>query len=436
MIRFVLTVVFLALSQPAMAEIKITEVTSPGGIKAWLVEEHQIPFVALELRFRGGTSLDAEGKRGATTLMTSLLEEGAGTLDATGFAQAREALAAEIKFDADADGIAVSAQFLTENRGKGVDLLRLALTDPAFDQPSIDRVKGQIQSLIQSHDTSPDQIADESFARAIMGDHPYASSELGTAQSVAALTRDDLFAAKAAGMALDRVYVSAAGDITADELGALLDHLLGGLPAEGAPMPPRAMPVFSGQTSYVDFDSPQSVVRFGQAGLAADDPDFFAAYLLNQILGGGGFSARLMTEVREKRGLTYGIYASLVPMDLADLWQGSFSASTDKVAEAVKLVKEVWADVAANGVTETQLDAAKTYLTGAYPLRFDGNSTIAAILVGMQVMGYPSDYPATRNQRVEAVTLADVNRVARERLTPDALSFVVVGRPLTAASSP
>ncbi len=429
MIRVVFAALLALVAIPAAAEIKIQEVTSPGGLKAWLVEEHSIPFTALELRFRGGTSLDAPGKRGATALMASLLEEGAGSLDSQGFAERREELAASLKFDADADTIAVSARMLTSNRDQVVDLLRLALTEPAFDQPSIDRVRGQILSIIDANATSPDDIAGERMDALMFGDHPYGSSDMGTVDSVGALTRDDIFAAKAATLARDRLYVSAVGDITAEELGQLLDKLLSGLPESGAPMPARVEARFDGATTVKEFETPQSVVLFGQPGLRVADPDYFAAFVLNQIIGGGGFTARLMDEVREKRGLTYGISSALVSLDHAESWMGSFSSSNDKVAEAIAVVRDVWSKAADSGVTQAELDAAKTYLTGSYPLRFDGNDTIARILVGMQMEGFPIDYPANRNKKVEAVTLDQVNRVAKERLRPDLLTFMVVGQP-------
>jgi zinc protease len=361
--------------------------------------------------------------------MASLLEEGAGSLDSRGFAERREELAASLRFEADADAIAVSARMLTSNRGEVVDLLRLALTEPVFDQPSIDRVRGQILSIIAANATSPDDIARERMDARIFGDHPYGSSDMGTVDSVRGLTRDDILAAKAATMARDRLYISAVGDITAEELGQLLDRLLSGLPGEGAPMPARVEARFDGETTVEAFDTPQSVVIFGQPGLRVADPDYFAAFVLNQIIGGSGFTARLMDEVREKRGLTYGISSSLVSLDRAESWMGSFSSSNDKVAEAIAVVRNVWSEAAASGVTQAELDAAKTYLTGSYPLRFDGNDTIARILVGMQMEGFPIDYPANRNKKVEAVTLDQVNRVARERLRPDLLTFMVVGQP-------
>lgn len=420
---------------PAHAAVPIQELTSPGGIRAWLVEEHSLPFTALEIRFEGGTSLDASGKRGATLLMTSLLEEGAGKMTSQDFAAAREALAAELSFDANDDSVTVSAQMLTENRDQVVALLKSALTGPRFDQDAIDRVRAQIDSIIRQDETDPNAIVGRSFDHLAFGDHPYGSSKYGTLESLAGLTRDDVIAAKAATMSRDRISVAAVGDIDAATLGKMIDDLLGSLPAKGAELPPRATLGLTGGVTVTDYDSPQSVVTFGQAGIKRDDPDFFTAYVLNQILGGDGFSARLMDEVREKRGLTYGIGSYLVPMNLAETWQGSFSSANEKVAEAISVVREVWADVAANGVTAAELEAAKTYLTGSYPLRFDGNGRIAGILVGMMAEGLPASYVNDRNSYIEAVTLDDVKRVAKRLMTPDALRFVVVGKPVGLATT-
>lgn len=430
MIRLALAVMAaLALTGPARA-VTIQSVTSPGGITAWLVENHEIPFTALEIRFRGGASLDDPAKRGAVNLMTATLEEGAGDMDSQGFAEAAEALAAEFRFDVGDDALSVSARMLTENRDQAASLLRQALVAPRFDPAAVDRVRGQVLSIIASDAQDPNAIAGDTFAALAYGDHPYGASINGTAESVAALTPDDLRAAKARVMARDRLYVSAVGDITPSELGALLDTLLGALPATGAPMPPRADLRLTGGVTVVDFDSPQSVVLFGHAGIAMDDPDFFAAYIANHILGGGGFGSRLMDEVREKRGLTYGVASYIVPKDLSETWQGSVASANEKVAEAIAVIRAEWARMAKDGVTDNELEAAKTYLTGAYPLRFDGNGPIADILVGMQLSNLPIDYVNTRNARVEAVTGADVARVAARLLDAEALRFVVVGRPV------
>ena len=429
MIRFVLGLVVLVVALPARAETDIQEVVSPGGITAWLVEEHSIPFVALELRFRGGGTFDLPGKRGATNLMVGLLEEGTGDMDARDFAQATEELAAQFGYRAYDESIALSAKFLTENSEEAVALFRKSVVEPRFDQVSIDRVREQVLAGIRSDAKDPDRIASAKFDALAFGDHPYGSSMDGTAESVNGLTRDDIVAAHQGALALDRVYVSAVGDITADELGVLLDKLLMGLPETGAEFAGPAEFQLSGGQTVVDFATPQSVAIFGHEGITRDDPDFFAAFVLNTIMGGASFDNRLMEEVREKRGLTYGIGTYLISMDQAELYLGSVASANDRVAQAIDVVRDEWARMASEGPTVEELEAAQTYLTGAYPLRFSGNAEIADILVGMQIEGLGIDYIPGRNDQVLAVTLEDIKRVAARLMRPEDLHFVIVGQP-------
>jgi zinc protease len=428
--RYLLSaLVTLVLAVPAWAEVKIKEITTPAGISAWLVEDHSIPFTALELRFRGGTSLDTAEQGGAVNLMIGLLEEGAGDLDSRAFARAVEELATSFGYDASDDDVSVSARFLSENRDQAMDLLKTSLIAPRFDPVAIERVRQQVLSGLRSDANDPNDIAGAAFAQMAYGDHPYARQGKGSIETVSALTRDDLIAAHKAVFARDRLYVGAVGDITAEDLGVLIDGLLADLPETGAAIPEQADVQISGGVTVVDFETPQSVALFGHRGIERDHPDFFAAYVLNHILGGGGFESRLMTEVREKRGLTYGVYSYLVPKDLAALYLGRVASGNDRIAEAIDVIRAEWARMASGGVTEEELRNTQTYLTGAYPLRFDGNARIANIMVGMQMQGLPIDYIATRNDQVEAVTLADVKRVAAELLKPEDLHFVVVGQP-------
>lgn len=437
MIRFLLSVCSVfALAMPSHAAVDIKEVTSESGLTAWLVEDHSIPFVALEIRFRGGASLDAPGKRGAINLMTGLLEEGAGDMDARAFARSTEALATSLGFDVSDDSLSVSARFLTENRAESIALLKAALLEPLFEEEAIDRVREQVLSNIRSEAKDPNDIAGRTFDEIVFGDHPYATSLNGTEESVAALTRDDLLAAHRAVLARDRIYIGAVGDITPEELASVMDELLSALPETGAPMPPMAEVSIPGGVTVVPFQTPQAVALFGQKGITLEDPDYFTAILLNQVLGGGSFESRLMEEVREKRGLTYGVYSYLVPKDLAATYLGSVSSANDRIAEAIEVIRAEWAKAASEGVTQAELDDAKTYMTGAYPLRFDGNGPIAQIMVGMQMSGLPIDYIPTRNERVEAVTLEDVKRVAADLLDPEGLHFVVVGQPVGLETTP
>ena len=430
MIRATLVALFaLTAATSAQAQVQIQEVTSPGGINAWLVEDHSIPFLALDIRFQGGHSLDRPETRGATYLMTGLLEEGAEDMDAQAFAAREEELAARFTWDAYRDSVVINVEVLTETREASIDLLRAAVVNPRFDDSAIERVRTQVQSIIAGDQQDPEEIASHRFNALAYGDHPYATPGEGLPDTVAALTRDDLVTAHQQLFTRDRVFVGAAGDITPEELGALLDTLLGDLPETGGREIDAAPWLLEGGLTVVEFPTPQAVVYFGHPGIERHDPDFFPAFVLNQILGGGNFRSRLNREVRVERGLTYGIGSFLALSDHSPMLLGQFSSSNNLVADAIEVIRAEWADIAENGVTDAELEAAKLFLTGAYPLRFDGNSTIAGILAGMQQDGMPVDYIATRNGNVMAVTSEDVARVAARLIQPDDLHFVVVGQP-------
>ena len=424
-----LVLIVLAAALPARAATDIQVVTSPGGITAWLVEEQSIPMIALEVSFRGGTSLDPVGKEGVTYLMAGLIEEGAGDMDAAGFLKATEALAARFNYRAYRDTVSISAEVLKENAGEALDLLRTAITSPNFDDVAVERVRAQVLSSLQSNQTDPDEIAGEALRRLSFPGHPYATLDEGSVDSVTALTRDDIVAAHRAALVKSRMFVGVVGAVTAEELGPMLDRLLGDLPEDGPPLPEPTAMALEGGTTVIELNAPQSVALFAQPGIDRNDPDYFAAYLLNEILGGSGFESRLMREVREERGLTYGVYSFLAPFDHASQIIGNVASANDRIAEAIEVVRAEWQRIADEGVTEDELNAAKLFVTGAYPLRFDGNSNIASILVGLQVADLGKDYPLTRNARMEAVTIEDVNAMAKRLIRPEDLHVIVVGQP-------
>lgn len=429
--RHLFTAVLLGctLALPLRAEIPITPVLTPDGHSAWLVEEPSIPFLALELSFDGGTSLDPAGQEGVVSLMTDLLSQGAGDLDAQSFAEATEALAARFRFDASRDGVRVSAQFLTENRDEAVDLLRLALTEPRLDADAIERRRAQKLASLRRDALDPNSIASAEFARLAWGDHPYGRPGDGTVDTVSALDADTLRAAHRAALVRDRVHVGAAGDITAEELGPLIDRLLSGLPTADTPLPePATFQAEAGRT-VVPFDGPQAVIAFGHAGIARDDPEFLAAFVLNEAFGGGRFGTRLMTSLREERGLTYGVGTGLASGALGASFQGRLSTENARVDDAIALIVAEWQAIAETGLTEAEFNRVRTYLTGAYPLRFDGNGAIARTLASMQAQGFDIDYVNVRNDLVRALTLDQINAMAERLFDPAALHFVIVGQP-------
>ena len=423
------TLVAAAAAPPARAEIDIVSVTSPGGIEAWLYEDHTIPILTIDASFAGGAALDPPGREGTAYLMSFLLDEGAGPLDSTAFATAREDLAARIAFSAGSDDVSVSATMLTENRDAAAVLLRLALTEPRFDPEPVERLRAQLLASIRMGETDPQTRALARFYADAFPDHPYAKPPTGTVASITALSADDLHTARAAALTRDALKVAVVGDITAAELGPLLDDVFGGLPATGPPRPAVAAPRLSGTATVIDFDTPQSLVVFGDGGIRNDDPDYIPAMVMNAVLGGGTFGTRLTEEMRVKRGLTYGVYTYLASGRFGAVTMGSFSSSNERVAEAIALLRAEWARMAADGVSEAELAAAKRYLTGEYPLRFDGNRQIASQLLGLQVVGLDPDYVNRRRGLIEAVTVEDTARVARRLLVPAALTLVIAGRP-------
>ena len=433
MIRAALLVVaaltFSAAGSAARAAFAIIPVTSPGGIEAWLSEDHTIPIVAIEAYFLGGPMLEPAAQGGATNLMALLLDEGAGGLDSAAFSTAREDLGARIGFNTDDDGVSLSAVMLTDTRDATVELLRLALTEPRFDPEPVERLRAQLLTSIRQSEADPQARANTAFYAAAFPGQPYGRPVKGTLATVTALDVDDLRAARQAALTRDHLSIAVAGDITPAELGPLLDRLFGALPATGPALPAATAPHLSGKATVIDFDTPQSIVLFGDAGMLRDDPDFIPAMLMDQILGGSAFGSRLGAEMREKRGLTYGVYTYLASGTFGGLYMGSFSSSNAHVAEALDILHAEWARMAETGVTEAELASAKRYLTGEFPLRFDGTRSIAAGLLGLQLIGEDPGYVNRRNALVEAVTRDDIARVARRLLRPDELTTVIAGRP-------
>lgn len=420
---------FLALAAPLSAEVRIQDVNTPAGFTAWLVEERSIPFVAIELIFSGGANLETDSEQGATSLMATLMTEGAAEMNAQQVAAAFEGLAGGLTFDAGRDSVSISIQSLSENRDEVMALVRTVLMEPRFDADALERVRRQALAGLEQAARNPNQIAGRRFNAMAFGTHPYARPTEGTLETVANLTRDDVLTAYRNAFTRDRVVIGAAGDISAEELATLLDGLLSDLPMAERPLPDYAEFGLEGGITVIDHPGPQSVVHFGHGGLHRDDPDFMAAFVMNEILGGGRFGTRLMNELREQRGLTYGVGTSLVSAGFGDSLQGRMSTDNSRAALAIAELRRQWEWLADGGITQTDLERAQTFMTGAYPLRFDGNGAIANIVAGMQFQGFDIDYVNIRNDLVRAVTLEDIHRVSRRLARPEALHFIVVGRP-------
>lgn len=425
-----LSALSLVATSPALAATEIQEITSPGGITAWLVEEHSLPFVVIEAAWENGTLQDPEDKAGLTYMMAGLMNEGAGDLDSQAFQGELERLAANLSFRASRDRLSLSFKTLTENREEAVELLRLALTEPRFDEGPIEQIRGQLKVAILRDAESPDKIAAEAWYSAALADHPYTRPSKGTLDSIATIDRSDLVAHRERLISKDNINIAVVGDIEPEALSELLDDVFGGL-SDATPLEEVALAEVNpkAQLQIIERNMPQSVVLFGHEGIAREDDDFIPAYVMNYILGGGGFSSRLMTEVREKRGLAYSVATYLYPLRHAALFIGQVATENERVSESLDVIRAEIARLAEDGVTEKELADAKTYLTGSYPLRFDTNDKIASQLIAIQEADLGIDYITRRNGLIEAVTQDDIRRVAKRLLGPENLIVTVVGQP-------
>jgi zinc protease len=412
-------------AEPAEA-VNIKEVTSPGGISAWLVEDYTVPIVTMNFAFRGGSSQESAAQSGLANLLSGMLDEGAGDLDSRAFQARLQATNVDLSFDAGRDAFYGNLRTLQVNMDDAFELTRLAITEPRFDEEPVERIKGQVISSLNRGQTDPQEIARKAFAKSLFGDHPYGQFVEGTPETVGALTGADLEAFREKALAKDNLHVAVVGAISAEKLASALDTIFGGLPDKADLHPVEEITPDAGKNEHVALGVPQTVIRIGGAGLKRDDPDFIPAYIANHILGGGTFSSRLYNEIREKRGLAYSVGTGLIPYDHSGAYVAAAATRADAADEAIDIMKAEIERFAAEGPTEEELRKAKAYLTGNYALRFDASRKIARQLIGIQIDNLGIDYIAKRNSLIEAVTLEDIKR-ASKRLFGGPISVVTVG---------
>lgn len=410
--------------------VEVQQVVSPGGIKAWLIEDHLNPLVTMDFAFKGaGAAIDPDDKIGRANMVSGLLDEGAGAMDSEKFRAELENHSIQMSFDAGQDNFSGSLVTLTRYRDTATDLLRLALNEPRFDSEAVERIRSQIVAGLKQAETDPGSMANRAFSKEVFGDHPYARPVSGTFKTVAGLTADDLRTYVHEALAKDNLVIGVAGDINPKQLGAMLDEVFGDLPAKNSlPAISDAHPKFGG-LKVIKQDNPQSRAMWGQKGIKRHDPNFYAAYIMNYILGGGGFSSRLTEEVREKRGLAYGVYSYLADYDHAEMMMGGVATRNDAIGKSLSVIHDEWQKMHDSGITQTELDNAKSYLTGSFPLRFTSLGNLSGMLVGMQLENLGIDFLDKRNDMVKAVTLDQVNKVAKELLDPKNMTAIVVGEP-------
>jgi zinc protease len=423
-------------SAPARAAAKIQHLISPGGIEAWFVQDATVPIVAMEFAMSGGAAQDPDGKSGVANMVADLIDEGSGDLDSRTFHERLERRAIELSFSASRDFFRGSLRMLKDDKDEAFDLLRMSLSSPHFDSADVERIRTQILSGLKRETSNPSSLANRKFLELAYGDHPYGRAANGNLQSVPRITVADLKDYVGRILTREKLKIAVVGDIDAASLGKLLDRTFGGLPARSslAPVPDidAAQPP---QRAFIPLDVPQTVVTFGGPGIKRSDPDFMPAFVVNHILGGGSLSSRLYREVREKRGLAYSIYESLLWMDHSAMFVGNTGTRADRAGETVDAVTREVRRIAEEGPTQQELDEAKSYLKGSRMLSLDTSAKLAGALLQYQLDHLPIDYIERRNALVDAVTLEDARKAA-QRLWGHGLLTVVVGRASQTATQP
>lgn len=419
------------MTQTATASnLPIQIVTSPGGITAWLVEDHMVPVISMQFAFRGGSALDPASKAGLANLVSSTLDEGAGEYKAEDFHKALEDDSIYLSFSASRDEFRGGLKTLTANADKAWQLLTLAITQPRFDADEVERVKEQIISDIQNNYSDPQWAAYRSMNKVIYAGHPYELPGIGFEHTVSELTPDDLRTWHKERMARDNLVLAVSGDITAEQLKPLLDQIFGALPEKSKPFKLEDVKLKGVGKSYiVNRAVPQTKLIMLQESVPRTDPDWYAATIMNYILGGGGFNSRLMLEVREKRGLTYGVDTQLQHYDHVNVMMVGAATSNATAGKATDLIKTEWSRMAESGVTADEMKDAQTYLTGALPLALTSTDKIADFTLQLQLEHLGVDYPKERLEKLNAVTVEDIARVAKRLLNARALTLVAVGEP-------
>ena len=427
-----LTVCAVCTTTPAYAADKyldIQHITTDKGISAWLVEDHSVPVIAMTYAFENaGAKNDPADKQGLSRLASNTMDEGAGDLSSQEFQKTLRDLSISLTFSAGRDHFSGKLKTLTRNKDKAFNLLNLALTKPRFDAEAVDRMRASNVSRVKSSISNPKWIAARLQNDHIFEGHPYALNSGGTLTSLAAITSDDLreFHTR---LGKNQLTIAVAGDITADELKTHLDTTFNGLPDVSGYKVEQKPLQNAGQNYLYKKDIPQSVIEISQKGISRQDESYYSTKLMNFILGESGFGSRLMEEIREKRGLTYGIYSYFRDYEEMDVFHISTSTANDNVGEMIGLITAELEKIKNTPVTADELADAKSYIVGSLPLSLTSTDSIASTMLSMQLDDLPIDYLDTRATQFNAVTIDGIQKAAKNLLDVNTLTTIMVGQP-------
>lgn len=431
--RHIFFVFVLALLAPVCAQAaNVTSVDMGKGVQVWFEEDHTLPIISMTVALPAGSGYDPANKPGLAAFAAAMLDEGAGPYSSQAYQAALSDRGIRLSAQPDRDWTTITLVTLKENARDAFRLLGVALSKPHFDGDAVARVRAQILASLQQDDEDPSSIAAKTFYMRFFAGHPYGHPIDGNPQSVAAITRGDLESFAREHWVRGGMHIAVSGDVDTATLKALLSSAFRTLPQTAPPAIPPVRRMGAPGTLIVPMPVPQPNIVFALPALPRKDRDFIPLYVANYILGGGGFSSRLTSEVREKRGLTYDVSTSVNTLSRAGFFAGTAATKAGSVQETITVVRNTIADFAKNGPTQKELDDAKTYLTGSFPLAFTSNVGITGQLNAFQDVNLPISYLQQRNGLINAVTADDVRRVAKRVFASGNLTIVVAGSPQAA----
>ncbi len=428
---FFILVFFVLHNFSGLNALDVKEVNYYKDKKAWLVNNNNLPIVAIKFAFKAGSGIDFKGKKGTANLTASLLDEGAGNYSAKEFKKVLADNSITLNFSVSHDNFYIDLYTLKENLDLSFQLLDLALTKPIFKLEEVNRIKGNIKLILEESYKDPDEIASRIFREVLFEGHPYKYDTLGVLEDIDKIEKQDLELFLKTNLRLDNFYVAASGDINETELKKYLkkyfkkfdkkNKITSNIPIHKKKIEPKI---------YLHKkDLRQSTIMFAGEGISRNDPYFYPAYVMNYILGGGGFFSKLTTEIREKRGLVYSVYSYLYRYDKYNFFSGGAETSNENVDKVIKIIKEEIMKVKKEGVSEEELKNAKNYLINSYVLRLDSNKKVASILLNTQMDGLNTDFFEKRNDYINSVSLKDIKKIASKILDENQIFFLVIGEP-------
>lgn len=418
---------FLAGAAQATPEIQTWQ--TPNGARVLFVAAPELPMVDVRVVFDAGSARDGE-KPGLASMTAAMLSQGAGDWDANAIAQRMEAVGSQISTSTDRDFTTVSIRSLTQPKAldTALDTLAAVIAEPTFGTDDLERLRKNTLIALRQDEESPRTVAQKTLYRSVFGDHPYASDPSGTAESVRALTLEDLKAFHQRHFTGSNAVVAIVGDLDRAAAEKLAERVVGPLPTgERLPPLPEVTQLPSGALERIAFPSSQTTVMAGQPGMRRGDPDYFALYLGNHILGGSGLVSLLMEEVREKRGLSYSVYSYFLPLAQPGPFLMGLQTRNDQADQAQEVMIQTLQRFVTEGPTEEELTAAKKNLSGGFPLRIASNADILGYLAVIGFYGLPLDYLDRFVERIESIDAAQIRDAFARRVHPDRLAIVSVG---------